>query len=65
MSDLNILHEIQTLKNGTRKEIDFDEYHVAFSHDNFKGNDIVASHGKIKLIEEGFNIAEFLGITNK
>jgi hypothetical protein len=58
MSDLTILHVIHALLNGAIKEIDFDEYHVEFGHDNNNDNDIFASNGKTKLIGEGFNVAK-------
>lgn len=58
MSDLTILYGIKRLFEGAIPEIDFDEYKVEYGHDNENDHDIMASKGKIKLIGEGFNVAE-------
>lgn len=58
MSDLTLLQGIKAVLNGAIPEINFDEYQVEFGHDNYNDNDISATNGNIKLIGEGFNVAQ-------
>lgn len=58
MSDLTLLQGIKVILDGAIPEINFDEYEVEFGHDNYNDNDISATDGNIKLIGEGFNVAQ-------
>lgn len=58
MTYLVILNGVKILLNGYIKDLPFLEYRVEFGNENHFAHDIMAQHGKTKLIGEAFNVSE-------